>query len=192
MASIRKLSFYGSTGDTTVKRNVLHSFMRSKDKDHLLAAAKIEKNDNLRIEAIHALGNIGAVAELNQLYASESSPEGRVTILDAMFNDNASDRLIELAKSEKDPKVRMAAIRRLGNMRRAKTAEALVSMYGTETDKTGKQVILEALFNQGSAKELVDVARKESDPELKKDAVRKLSNMRTKEANDFLAELLNK
>ncbi len=115
-----------------------------------------------------------------------------MTILDAMFNPNASDRLIELAKSEKDPKVRMAAIRRLGNMRRAKTAEALVSMYGTETDKTGKQVILEALFNQGSAKELVDVARKESDPELKKDAVRKLSNMRTKEANDFLAELLNK
>ncbi len=57
---------YGSTGDTTVKRNVLHSFMRSKDKDHLLAAAKSEKNDNLRIEAIHLLGNIGAVAELNQ------------------------------------------------------------------------------------------------------------------------------
>jgi hypothetical protein len=39
---------------------------------------------------------------------------------------------------------------------------------------------------------IVEIARKESDPELKRDLVQMLSNMRSKEATDFLLELLNK
>jgi HEAT repeat protein len=77
-------------------------------------------------------------------------------------------------------------------MGRTKTSEALVSLYGSETDRNVKERIINALFEQGSAKELVDVARKETDPELKKNAVHRLSNMKSKEATDFFMELLNK
>ena len=52
--------------------------------------------------------------------------------------------------------------------------------------------ILDALFSQSAVKQIVEVARKESDPELKRRAVQRLSNMKSKEAADFLMELLTK
>lgn len=183
---------YGSAGDPGLKRMILRSFMVAKDKDRLLSAAKTEQNPELRAEAIRLLGNLGAQPELGQLYGNESSADVRSAILDAMYNAGYSDKLLELARSEKDAKLRTAAIHRLGNMRKSKTADALVSLYSSETDKGVKQQILRSLYNQGSAKELVDVARKESDAELRREAVHMLSNMKSKEATDYLVELLNK
>ena len=49
-----------------------------------------------------------------------------------------------------------------------------------------------ALFIRGDAKPLIELARKESDPALKRRIVERLSIMRSKEATDFLIELLNK
>jgi hypothetical protein len=65
-------------------------------------------------------------------------------------------------------------------------------MYTAETDKNLKRDILHSLHGQGAAKQLIDVARKETDPALKQEAVRQLSMMRTKEAQDYMVELLNK
>jgi hypothetical protein len=52
--------------------------------------------------------------------------------------------------------------------------------------------MLHALRNQNAAKQLVDIARKETDPTLKQEAVRDLANMRSKEAQDYMMELLSK
>lgn len=183
---------YGSTNDPSLRRSILHGFLRAGEKDRLVNAAKSEQNPELRVEAIRLLGSMGAQAELAQMYAGDSSPEARLAIIDAMYSSGSTDKLLEIARSEKDAKLRSQAIRRLGNMRRTKTSDALVSMYGSETDRGIKQQIIRSLYEQGSAKELVDVARKESDPELKRDAVRMLSNMKSKEATDYLVELLNK
>ena len=49
-----------------------------------------------------------------------------------------------------------------------------------------------ALYTQGAAKQLVDLARKESDATLKGEMVKRLANMKAKEATDFTMELLNK
>ena len=43
-----------------------------------------------------------------------------------------------------------------------------------------------------SAKGLVEIARKESNPELKREAVQMLSSMKSQEALDYMTELLNK
>jgi hypothetical protein len=43
-----------------------------------------------------------------------------------------------------------------------------------------------------SAKGLVEIARKETNPELKREAVQMLSNMKSKEATDYLMELISK
>jgi len=183
---------YGTATDPALKRTILRGFMMAKDKDRLLAASKSEQNPEIRAEAIRLLGSLGAQPELGQLYTNESSADVKLAILDAMYNAGYADKLLELAKSEKDPKLRTAAIHRLGNMRKSKTAEALVSLYSAETDKDVKEQILHSLYSQGSAKEVVDVARKENDPELRRQAVRMLSNMKSKEATDYLVELLNK
>jgi hypothetical protein len=78
-------------------------------------------------------------------------------------------------------------------MRRSSAAnDALVAMYGTETDTQIKREILQALFVQGNVTKIIEIARKETDPQLKREAVHRLSNMKSKEATDFLVELLNK
>ena len=55
-----------------------------------------------------------------------------------------------------------------------------------------KEEILNGYFIGGDAKGLIAVARTEKDPEMKKKAVEKLSLMGSKEANEYLMELLQK
>ena len=77
-------------------------------------------------------------------------------------------------------------------MKKEVSADDLAALYAIEPETSVRNGILDALFSQGSAKQIVDVARKESDPELKRRAVQRLSNMKSKEAMDFLMELLIK
>jgi hypothetical protein len=55
-----------------------------------------------------------------------------------------------------------------------------------------KDAALQALFVSGSAKELIEIARSETDPKLKEKAVQHLSHMGSKEATAFLVEILSK
>jgi TolA-binding protein len=184
---------YGTTNDPNLKRRILQSFMQTRDKDRLFAAAKSETNPDLRREAIQLLGAMNAITELGQLYSSETSVEVKETILHALFAGGAHDRLIELARTERDPKLRRQAINQLGAMRRSgPAADALVSIYGTETEPQIKQQILNSLFAQGNVTKIIELARKETDPKLKREAVERLSHMKSKEATEFLMELLNK
>ncbi len=66
-------------------------------------------------------------------------------------------------------------------------------MYASETDKNVKEQIIRSLGSQGAGKQLVEIARNEKDIELKKQAITWLGRMRnSKEATDYLAELLSK
>ena len=129
-------------------------------------------------------------AELNELYRTEASVDVKKRILQAMFVGNQSDRLIELAKGEKDPELRKTAIRNLGLMKRTGTSEALVSIYGSDSSLDVRKTVVNALFLQNNGKALVDLARAEKNPEMKKEIVSKLSVMKSKEAMDYLMELL--
>jgi tetratricopeptide (TPR) repeat protein len=183
---------YGSTSDPAVKRAALRAFALGHDREQLLNAAKGEKNAELRMEAIRQLGISGGQAELAQLYTTETSADVKRNIIHGLFISGAGDKLIELAKSEKEPNVRLDIIHRLGTMGRTKTGDALASMYGSESDKNVKREILRSLFIQGNAPQIVAIARKETDMGLKQEAVQHLSRMRSKEATDFMMELLNK
>jgi hypothetical protein len=78
-------------------------------------------------------------------------------------------------------------------MKREKApVDTMVTLYTGESDKNLKREMLRSLRAQGAAKQLVDIARKETDPGLKQEAVRELSNMHSKEAQDYMMELLNK
>jgi HEAT repeat protein len=180
---------YASSGDTNVKRAILHSFMVSGDRDHLLQAARSEKNAELRMDAIHQLGISGGQAELWQLYQAEPSIDVKEHILHSMFVGGNSDKLIEVARNEKEVRLRKAAIHSLGIMGE-QTGPALASMYATEKDPGLRGEIVNALFIQGNAKALVDLARKESNPEMKKVIVSKIAIMGSKEGTDYLMEFL--
>jgi tetratricopeptide (TPR) repeat protein len=181
---------YGSSKDPAVKRAILRSYMTSGDRERLFGLARTETDQSLRAEAIQQLGIMKAQSELGQLYSSEPSAELKKQILQAMFVGGDSERLIELAKSEKDPELRKTAIRDLGMMKRAGVGDALVSIYNADSSVEVKKAALDALFIQSNATGLVALARAEKNLELKKDIVSRLSHMKSKEATDYLMELL--
>lgn len=181
---------YTSSTDVDVKKSILKSFMISGDRAHLLSLAKTEPNPDLRAEAVQQLGVSGARNELAELYNSESSFEVKKKILQAMFVGGSVDKLSEIAKSERNPELRATAIRNLGLAGGARSAQTLVTIYETDSSPEVRHAVINALFLQNNAKALIDLARKEKDPEMKKSIISKLSIMGSKEAADYLMELL--
>ena len=183
---------YTSTNDLAVKRAVLQAFAGMRDKDRLLQAAKTEKSPELRQFAIAALSDNNGNPELWQLYQTETTAEGKQQLLRYMHSNGNADKLLEVVRTEKDPKVRIDALRALASQRTGVNADTLVSLYSAEQDPQIKQSILDGLFQQRNAKALVDVARGEKDTKMKLRIVERLSNMKSKEAQDYLEEILKK
>ncbi len=183
---------YASSNDMEVKREILRGFMVSGDKERLAVAAKGEKSPELRREAIRQLGLMGDQKTLSELYATESDKQIKEQILQGLFLGGAVDKLIELARTERDPELQKKAINNLGLTGAGKAGDTLVAMYHSSSDRGVKSAVLNALFLQNNGKALVDIARKETNPELKREAVQKLSLTHSKEGADFFLELLNK
>jgi hypothetical protein len=183
---------YASSSDAAVKHAILRSYMVGGDHEHLFAAAKGEKDESLRREAIRQLGLVHGTGELEQLYQAESSTDLRREILQAFFLAGDSAKLVQAAQGEKDPELRRAAIRNLGLISSADSGKALQEIYVKESDHSLKAEVLNAYFLQGNAKALVAIARTERDAELKRTAVSKLALMNSKEGTDYLMELLQK
>jgi hypothetical protein len=183
---------YASSSDASVKHAILRSYMIGGDRERLFAAAKSEKDESLRREAIRQLGLVHGTGELEQLYQAETSTDLRREILQAFFLAGDSGKLVQAAQGEKDPELRRAAIRNLGLIHSDDSGKALQEIYTKETDRSLKEDVLNAYFLQGNAHALVLIAKSEKDPELKKTAVSKLSLMHSKEGTDYLMELLQK
>jgi HEAT repeat protein len=182
---------YTASNDVDIKRRVLRAFMVSGDKDRVMAAATGEKTPELRAEAVQQLGVMGAHAELAQLYQKETSVDVKRRILQAMFVGGDATRLIELAKSEPSPELRRIAVRNLGLIGSQRTGQALVEIYGKDTDPGIKRAVIQALFIQGNGEALVALARKESDKAMQLEMVQKMSLMGgNKAVQAYLEELL--
>jgi hypothetical protein len=183
---------YDATTDVDIKRRILRSFAVSGERARVLAAATSESSPELRAEAVQQLGVMGAHDELWQLYQKEATVDVKKRIIQAMFVGGNATRLIELANNESSLELRRSAIRNLGLMGRTRTGEALLALYTKEKDLATKKDIIQGFYHQGNAEQLVAIARKETDPELRKAIVSQLSHMRSKVALDYLMEILNK
>ena len=63
---------------------------------------------------------------------------------------------------------------------------------GYETEHDIKGDIVNALFIQSNAKALVDLAKKENNQAMKQQIVQKLALMHSKDATDYMMEILSK
>lgn len=183
-------SIYKASSDARVKSSILKSFMMSGSKGLLLNAAQSESNPELRREAIRQLAISGGKDELWQLYQQDSSLENKKAILQSMFLSGDSGKLADVARSAKEPELKMAAIKSLGLMGSNGHADALVSIYQSDTDQGVRRAVLNALFLQQNGKALVDLARAEKDPHMKAQVVEKLALIHSKEASDYMMEIL--
>jgi len=183
---------YAGTNDMQVKRAVLQAYVSNRDKDRLMAALKNEKSPELRSVALGYLGSIPGSAELWQLYQTETTPEGKEQILEHMYNNGNADRLLEVVRTEKEPRLRRTALRVLASQRNATTGDALVQIYNSEQDPQMKNSIVDALYNQRNATALIAMAKAEKDSKMKLRIVERISNLapRNKDAASYLEELL--
>jgi hypothetical protein len=184
------VSIYQSTSDRDLKREVLKGLMMSGARGLLLNVAKGEKDPDLRNDAIRHLAMTGAQDELWELYQSSSSIDEKEAILSNFFMTGNSARLAEVAQSNADPRLRMAAIKSLGLMGGGGRADLLVQIYRSDKNRDVRDAVLNALFLQQNGKALVDLARTETDPEMKREIVKKMSLVRSKETQDYMMELL--
>jgi tetratricopeptide (TPR) repeat protein len=183
---------YASSNDVNVKRAILNTYLSNRDSQRLLEVAKNEKNPDLRRDAFRFLGENTGQPELWQIYQAETSPDVKEQILQCMYNNGNAEKLAEVVRTEKDPKLRRIAIRVLATERNANMSDTLVALYSSEQDPQNKRSIVDMLYSRGNAKSLIEIARAEKDTKAKLHIVEMLSNMKSKEAQDYLMEILSK
>lgn len=149
-------------------------------------------NPDLQVTAINYLGATarrqGNSQPLYDIYGASSDVNVKRAVLRALRTAGDTDHLLQIVKTEKNPELLGEAIRLSGNTGNA--GDTLVALWPTEQDQQVKYAILDGLSSERNAKGLVDLARKERDPQMKKEIVRRLGSMQSKEASDYLLELL--
>ena len=95
-----------------------------------------------------------------QLYQVEKTADLKNALIEAFMVTGNVDRLLEIARTETDPAVKLKAVRTLGVLGSAKTGPMLVELYAAPgATPEMKRAILDGLHIQGNAKALVDIAR---------------------------------
>lgn len=149
----------------------------SEDARRLLADVARQSNPDLQRKAIDYLGVHGSTANralLGELYQSGDDDVKR-RILRAYMVAGDRGRVLTAATSEANPELRAEAVRQLGVMG---AHEELWQIYGKETNDDVKRNILQAMFIGGNATRLIELAKTEANPELRRTAVRNLGLMR--------------
>ncbi|HEU5233396.1 MAG TPA: tetratricopeptide repeat protein [Terriglobales bacterium] len=190
------------SGDTELQEKVAHS-----DPDPKLRAEAVkdlgisggckqltdfagEKDPDVMHSAIHAMGVGGCRDQLRDLYSKTTNRDLKGDILHATIVSGDTELQEKVALSDPDPELRAQAIKDLGIS--GGSSETLMKIYQSNQSADVRDAAINALFIKGDAHSLVELARKETNPELRKEIVGKLSVMGNREANDYLMEILNK
>jgi TolA-binding protein len=178
-----------------VKRNALFVLTQSRSpraQQLLSEYAKGGGNPDLQLQAIRYLGQTGSrdsQQQLGSIYGTVTDARVKTTIIDSLSDTRAWDALLNIAKTEKEPALRNQAIRSLAGNRNA-PLEGLLEMY-PNLDTSAKTAIVDGLRGRRDAKTMVDLARKETDPQMKRKIVERLAGMRdNKDAMDYMMEIL--
>ena len=180
---------YASSNSVDVKKAVLGAYMTSGAKGELLKAINTEKDPEMRRRAIRQLGPMGASSELEKLYGSTQSPDDQETIIQALAITGDNSLLCRIGKTGSNADVRKRAIRSMG-ITGDRSHACLLDIYNTDKDPEARKAVTEALFISGGCGEMVALARKEADYDVKKALINKISLMNCKEGRDYMMELL--
>ncbi len=186
------------SGDSSVrvKENALFLLSQSRSPEARQAIASIAKgasNPELQLRAVRYLGvmrDADSRRLLGEIYRGTSDAGVKHAVLRSFMVARASDALVTIARTETDASLRRDAIRTLGLLPSEQTAEALRSIYASDAGTGVKNEVIQAFFLQRNAAALVQLARAEPDPSMKKAIVERLALMKSPEATDYLLELL--
>jgi thioredoxin-like negative regulator of GroEL len=187
-------AIYRESTNDEVKKAVLHTYLIIGTPDPLVEAARHETNPELVRTAVHTLGAMGGTSQLLALYHDTNSAETKAEVISGLIpaGQKGAEALGSIAASEQDPELRRKAIRNLGIAGGMSAAPSLVATYKKNADPETRKAVAQALFLAGDSHDLVELARVEKDPGVKQSLVQQLSLMHSKEATDYMLEILNK
>ncbi|HWK11405.1 MAG TPA: HEAT repeat domain-containing protein [Vicinamibacterales bacterium] len=181
------------TGSPKLKERALFVLAQSdspKARDVLVNIAKgTGATPDMQMKAIQYLGIHGGSesrAALADIYRSTADVDVKRRILRAFMVAGEKDRLLSVAQTEQNPDLRGEAVRQLGVMG---ATDELMTMYQKESSIDVKKQILQAMFTGGNATRMIDLARSEQNPELRRIAVRNLGLMGGRQTGAALAEI---
>ena len=186
---------YRTESSTEVREQILKALFIGGEAEALIEIYGSETSDKLKRQAIKNLGlthSDEARQFLVEVYGRESDRELKEGVLKALFLAQASAELAEIVRGESDPELKGEAIKNLGLTHQDDARQFLVEHYGSETSESVKKSVLKALFLSQAAPELISIARRETDPELRKYAVRHIGMIGSEEAVEFMMEILEK
>src|ERR1051325_1622306 len=183
---------YNTSTDISVKKTVFQAWLMCGCKDDVASLARTEKNPELRREAIRYLGMMGGRSELLEFYKNSPDKQTRMEAVGAMLLCGCGHELAEIVQTEKDPEILDKAINTLGLVGGQESLTALSNLYNSQAGVPTKKKVINALFLHGAGREMVALARKETNPELKRELIQKMSLMSSPEITDYMMEILNK
>jgi HEAT repeat protein len=160
-----------------------------KAREVLVNIAKGGSNPDLQMKAVQYLGIHGGRenrAALAEVYASSSDVDLKKRILNSFMVAGDKDRLLNAAQSEQNPELRASAVQQLGVM---SASEELWSLYQKESSVDVKRQIIRALFVGGNVTRMSEIAKSDSNPELRLYAVKQLGVMGSRRTGDTLVEI---
>jgi HEAT repeat protein len=182
------------TSGPKVKQRALFVLAQSKSpraRDVLRNYAKGGSTPELQSQAIQYLGVHGGPehrALLAEIYGTAQDVDMKRRILRAFMMAGEKDRLFKAAQGEQNQELRMEAVTQLGHMN---AHEELWQLYQKETALDVKRRIVRSMHAGGSIDRLVELAQKEQNPDLRRDAVRALGTMRSTRTGDVLVQIYN-
>jgi HEAT repeat protein len=132
-----------------------------------------------------AISGGGRGSLLADIYKS-ASPEIKDAILDAYMITSDHARLLQVAESEPNPRLRGQAVQKLGAMG---ATEELQRLYAKETSPEVKDSIIQGFFISGDVETLSRLARTEPDVRLRRKAIQGLGLVGGKRAYDVLMQI---
>ncbi|MBV9743022.1 MAG: HEAT repeat domain-containing protein [Acidobacteriia bacterium] len=156
-----------------------------------------QPDEELKLLALNALVRSDpdrALPILENLLKGSQPPrlkERALFVLGQNDAPQAQQLLAQMARGSGNPDLQLKAIQYLGLSRQQTNGQTLADVYSASSDAEIKDAVINALaLQERNTRFLVDLARKERDPEVKRTIVHRLSSMKSKEALDYMMELL--
>jgi nucleotide-binding universal stress UspA family protein len=153
--------------------------------------ARGNANPDLQLEAIEYMSVLnrkqsGNGQVLSEIYAASNDAGVKRAVIRALVAGQMKDRLLQIARSEKDPDLRVQVV----HMLPAFAAQPeMWQLYQAETVPEVKKQILHAMAATGNSDKLLEVARTDKDPGVRRSAIQDLTMHQAPNTGEALAAI---